>query len=90
MMPLVQAGYECGAEYREIGPAEGPLRMAGHRQRLAPRAKQEEAQQAIADDVPGFAKGIIKRLEVRLSDPEQVVQQRIQKAAGIVRREIRS
>lgn len=89
LVPLVQAGYEGGAEHGEIGPAEGPLQVVGLRQRLAPCSKQEEAQQAIADDVAGFAKGKIKRLKVRLTDPKQVVQQRIQKSASVVRRQIR-
>ena len=84
-MPLVKAGNQSGSQQRHAGPAYGPLRITLRGERRVPGAEQEDAQQAVSENMATFADEKVDVLEAEMADSEKVVQQRIQNAAGIVR-----
>ena len=56
----------------------------------APRPEQEEAQQAVTDNVARFAQNVVPWLELRVVDAEQEMKDRVHDPAGLMRGEIRA
>lgn len=84
LVPFVQARYQGGSEHCDVGPAQSPSRATGDRQRLTPGAEEQEAEQAVPEDVAAFANEEVPAQEVRPVQAEQEMQQRIEKPAGVV------
>ena len=90
LVPFVQAGDERGPEDCDIGPVKAPWGISRLRQGRAPRPEQEETQQTVTDNVAGFAHNVVPWLELRVVDAEQEMKNRVQDAAGLMRRKIRA
>jgi len=88
-MPFIKAGNEARSQHCNVGPSQSPLRSRRGGQSLPPGAKQQNAQQAIAEHVSGFSHQDVVRLKCSFLDPKQKMQKRIEKVARILRREIR-
>lgn len=69
-MPLVETGYKSRAEHSETRPPKNPFCFPRPGQRLAPRAEQQETQQAVTKNVPAFADEEVPVFEVRVVHPE--------------------
>jgi hypothetical protein len=84
LVPFVEACYQCRAQHSDVGPAERPTDTIRHRQSLTPRAKQQDAEQAIAEDVSAFADEEVPVLKLLPIQTKEVMQYGIENAAGVV------
>src|SRR5215469_4229781 len=87
-MPFVETGDQKCSQHRDRRPAESPSRATVGRQGFPPGAEQKNAQQTVAEDMSTLAQEKVQRFEAGVVDAEQRVEQRVEKAAGVVRREI--
>ena len=85
LMPFIEAGNDRGPKHRDTGPRQSPTPSTDRRQSLAPGAEEQDAEQAVAEDMASLADEEMPLLELRMIDVKQEVQQRVEKAAGIVR-----
>jgi hypothetical protein len=86
-VPFIEASYESGSEDSDVGPAHGPSGVVGRGQGGAPRAEEQDAQGAVADDVTCLANVEVPVSKVRPVQAEEEMQQRIKNPAGVVGRE---
>jgi len=89
LVPLVQAGDECGSKHGDAGPSHRPLRISCYMHGFPPGAEQKEAKQPIAENVAALAYEKVPLFEVQRIDAKQKMQQRIKNPAGIVGRKPR-
>ena len=89
LVPFVQARDQGGSEHCNASPSQSPLRIAARRQRLPPRSKKENTQQAVADDVPSFTDVEVPRFESGTINAKEKMNDRIKEPTGVVRGEIR-
>jgi len=89
LMPFIETGNEARPQYRNVGPPEGPFRSRRSGQSLSPGPEQKNTQQSVPDHVSRFPDEKVIRLKAGLVDPKQEMQNWIENAAGVLRREIR-
>jgi hypothetical protein len=87
---FVEACDKSCAQNSDGCPAQRPLHIAHRGQGGAPRAKKQHAEDAIADDVACLANVEVPNIEALPVEAEEEMQQGIQNAAGVVRREQRT
>ena len=86
LVPFVETGDENGSKNCDRCPTRRPLRVVHRRQRRAPGAEEQNAQDGVADDVAGFADEEVPNFEMIPVHAKQKMQQRIENPAGVVRR----
>ena len=87
LVPLVEAGYESGAQDRDVRPARRPFRIRHGGQGGAPRAEKQDAQDGVADDVACLADVEVPIVKAFPVHTKEEMQQGIEDAASIVGRE---
>ena len=87
-MPFVEASYQGRSKDSNACPAERPLRSSGRSQGAPKCPEQQNAKQAVTEDVSGLANVVMPDLECWMVHAEEEVQQRIQNPAGIGGRKI--
>ena len=87
LMPFIEAGYDRGSKHSGGRPTWSPFRPVLRRQRFAPRTKQKDAQQSVTEDVSALAHEEVEVFKARVGNAEKIMQYRIQKSTGIMRRE---
>ena len=85
LVPFIEASHQRCSQHGDIGPPKRPAGVARRRQRLAPGAEKQNAQQAVTENVPAFANEEVQLLEAGVIHPKQKMKQRIEKKAGVVR-----
>lgn len=86
LVPLVEAGYKCSTQHRDVRPARCPHGIGHCRQSCAPRAKKQNTQNAVTDNVSAFTNQEVPGFEALRIQAEKEMQQRIENPAGIGRR----
>jgi len=89
LMPFIEAGDNRSPQHSDAGPSPTPTCISQCRQSFAPGTEEQDAQQAVAEDVPSLADEEVPLFELRAIDMKNEVQQRVEKAACIVSGEIR-
>jgi hypothetical protein len=90
LVPLVETGYERGPQKSDGSPPQRPIRIVHRGQSCAPRAKKQDAQDGVADDVPSLAHVEVPILKAFPVEAEQKMQQRKKNSACIMSREQRA
>ena len=83
-MPLIQSGDEGGSHDGDARPAQLPFHIFHRGQSCAPSAKQQDAKNAITDDVASFANVEMPAFEAESVDSEEKMQQGVEDAACVV------
>src|SRR5579863_172509 len=89
-MPLVKTGHQSGPEHGDTRPAESPFCVAHDRQRFAPGAEQQDAEQSVTEYVAALADVDVPVLEAGVIQAEQEMQNGIENAAGVVGGKVRA
>lgn len=69
-MPFVEACDQRGSQHRQNRPAQSPLCAHHDRQSFAPGAEQQNAQQAVTENVSALADEEVPMLEVGVVHPQ--------------------
>ncbi len=85
-MPLVETGDESGTQNCNGRPAQRPPHVSHCGQSGAPCSEKQDAQDAVTDDVASFANVVVPNLEAFPVHADEMLQQRIEKAASITGR----
>src|SRR3974377_1132966 len=78
LMPLVEAGDQRRSQYCDAGPAKSPFCMRHGGQGLPPGPEQEDAQQAIAEDMPSFTDEEMPILKLITVESKQEMKKRVE------------
>lgn len=88
LMPLIEAGYQQRAQYRDVGPAECPSLVGRSGQGFSPGAEEQDAEEAVAKHVSGLADQVVPGLEAGVIHSKEKMEQRVENLAGVVGRQV--
>jgi hypothetical protein len=83
-VPFIEARHKRGSQDGDGRPAQSPLNIFQYRQCCTPRAKKQNAENCIADEMSGFTNIKMPRFKLAIVNSKNKVQQRIENTACVV------